>query len=132
MRDNIPIFCGVSGLVAVSLGAFGAHFLAERLSDVQLSAFKTGVNYQFIHTLACMIVYLFYKRSGKPAFRHTCYIFLIGILFFSGSLYLLSCKDIIGMEFLKIMGPITPFGGLFFIAGWGLFCFGSLKVFKNG
>ncbi len=130
MRDNIPIFCGLSGFTAVALGAFGAHLLADHLDASQLSTYKTGVQYQFIHTLACMALYLFYRRSAKPAYRHTCYLFLIGIVLFSGSLYLLSCKSLLGIEGFKALGVLTPIGGLFFLMGWALFCFGSINMQK--
>jgi uncharacterized membrane protein YgdD (TMEM256/DUF423 family) len=118
------IFAGL----AVILGAFGAHALKGRLSFSELQVFETGVKYQFYHSLALIILYLIYDRL-KPALLNWSGILMIGgIIFFSGSLYLLSTAETSGLPSMKkFLGPITPLGGLMFIGGWVLLLVASLK-----
>ncbi len=106
------------GAFAVIFGAFGAHYLAEHLAAKQLASFKTGVLYHFIHVLAALIVLLFSEIKKSKALRTASKLFIIGIILFSGSLYLLSTRELIGLISYKWLGPITPIGGLFFITGW--------------
>jgi uncharacterized membrane protein YgdD (TMEM256/DUF423 family) len=103
--------------LAVALGAFGAHGLKAVLEPSQLVTFETGVRYQFYHAIALFIVgvlmihtetYTLLKQAGA--------LFSIGIILFSGSLYALACADILGVP--RIVGMITPLGGLCFMAGW--------------
>ena len=118
MANSIMIISGVSGGLSVLLGAFAAHGLKKKLSPEMLSAFKTGVDYQFFHTFALALVGLSLisnniEQSLFLTWAAIC--FGIGIIFFSGSLYLLALTR------KKIFGPITPLGGLFFILGWLFF-----------
>jgi uncharacterized membrane protein YgdD (TMEM256/DUF423 family) len=118
MANLIMIISGVSGGLSVLLGAFAAHGLKKRLSPEMLSAFKTGVDYQFFHTFALALVGLSLisqniEQSQFLTWAAIC--FGMGIIFFSGSLYLLALTR------KKIFGPITPLGGLFFILGWLFF-----------
>lgn len=104
--------------LAVILGAFGAHGLKEIVSAQSLATYETGVRYHFYHGFALLATGILYERFNKKWLRFAGYCFIIGILLFSGSLYLLAVlmkPDVVGIE--KI-GLITPFGGLFFIAGW--------------
>jgi uncharacterized membrane protein YgdD (TMEM256/DUF423 family) len=105
--------------IGVILGAFGAHALEKVLDEKSLKVWNTGVLYLFIHAIGIVIIqfgmkagYLEIKR-GLLASR----LLLIGILLFSGSLFLLSTQTATGINF-KWLGPITPIGGLCFIAGW--------------
>jgi uncharacterized membrane protein YgdD (TMEM256/DUF423 family) len=107
-------------LLAVILGAFGAHGLQGKLTVKQLSTYHTAVQYQMYHAFALILAgilsnYLVIKRLKAAAAM-----FLAGIICFSGSLYLLACADLlqIGSGLKKVIGPITPLGGLFFIGGW--------------
>ena len=110
---------GIFAGTAVILGAFGAHALKEKLSIQQLQVFETGVKYQFYHAFALIAVALMTEKFNGPALYYSAWFFTIGILFFSGSLYLLSTIDINGLSGIKkILGPITPLGGLSFILGW--------------
>ncbi len=112
------IISGISGGLSVALGAFSAHGLKKKLSPEMLSAFKTGVDYQFFHTFALALVglSLISQNIDQSMFLTWAAIsFGIGIILFSGSLYLLALTR------KKIFGPITPLGGLFFILGWLLF-----------
>lgn len=103
------------GALSVALGAFGAHTLKEYLSPQSLTTFETGVRYQFYHVFALALAGLLYKSYPSKKIKLAGNLFIAGILFFSGSLYLLS---ILGAENFKWIGAITPLGGIFFIAGW--------------
>jgi uncharacterized membrane protein YgdD (TMEM256/DUF423 family) len=98
------------GLTGVILGAFGAHMMKGRLEPNLMNAYQTAVLYQFIHALALLTI----ARTGIDPktlnLAGTC--FTAGILLFSGSLYALALTGI------KVLGAITPLGGLFFIAAW--------------
>lgn len=106
------------GGTAVILGAFGAHFLKEKLSIDQLDSFKTGVYYQFIHALFLLFIGIQMEKSTGTWLTTSSYMVIIGIAFFSGSIYLLSTKELLGIPSLKWLGPITPLGGLLMILSW--------------
>lgn len=107
--------------LAVVLGAFGAHTLEGRVTADRLSVFETGVRYQMYHALALFAVA--WSWSQWPVWQVTWagYLFLAGILIFSGSLYLLVLTD------TPWLGAITPFGGLSFISGWILLAWAALS-----
>jgi uncharacterized membrane protein YgdD (TMEM256/DUF423 family) len=114
------------GMIAVILGALGSHALKEVLSPEQLESFTVGVRYQMTHVLLLIVILLtsyFEERVKLISFWLT----VIGILLFSGSIYLLSLQEFIGVK-LSFLGPITPIGGLFLILNWG---FLGLKALKN-
>ena len=102
------IISAVSGFTTVAIGAFGAHGLREKLSAEMLEVYKTGVLYQFIHTIVLLILALtdFIKTKTASIF------FLIGIILFSFSLYIYSTSGI------KFFAMITPVGGVCFLLGW--------------
>ncbi|MDD4993295.1 MAG: DUF423 domain-containing protein [Paludibacter sp.] len=104
----------ISGMTAVMLGAFGAHALKKVISPEMLEVFKTGVQYQFYHTFALLAVGILMYFGESKALKWSANLFLTGILLFSGSLYALTLTNI------KMLGVITPFGGVAFIAGWVL------------
>ena len=112
---NLFISLGaLSGLLAVAFGAFGAHALRGRLDEYAMGVFETAVQYHFYHTLALLAVGLIAMHQPQTALlRSSGWLFVIGLLLFSGSLYCLSLTGI------KWLGAITPLGGLAFIAGWG-------------
>ena len=110
----------ILGILAVTIGAFGAHGLKPKLSEYQLNIFEKGVLYHFIHTLAIMGMAILMKGQVEQMWlERSAWCFLIGIICFSGSLYLLACRDLIPFS-VAFAGPITPLGGLFFIAGWAM------------
>jgi uncharacterized membrane protein YgdD (TMEM256/DUF423 family) len=108
------MFCGA---LAVGIGAFGAHGLKALIAVDQLQTFETGVKYQFYHTFAMCFTLVATHIYNDKRFLTAAWLFLVGILMFSGSLYLLACKNILPFD-VRFVGPITPIGGAFFIAGW--------------
>lgn len=96
----------------VAAGAFGAHALRARLTAEMLSVFETGVRYHLIHALALLAVAWAATRWPGPATSAAGWLFLVGILLFSGSLYGLSLSGI------RALGAVTPVGGAAFITGW--------------
>lgn len=130
-RNNL-IITGFCGAVAVSLGALGAHWLKARLSTglitpEQLIGFDTAVKYQMYHTLAMLIVVLLSLHLQSRYLKWAFNCFLTGIFLFSGSLYILCTRNLYHADFLKVLGPVTPIGGLFFVAGWLLLAFSAAK-----
>jgi len=112
MQRTFLIIAAVSGLIAVLLGAFGAHALRGKLEPKLFDVFETGVRYQFFHTFALIAVALLIDKLGTAQLVPAGWLFVAGIVLFSGSLYLLAVKS------WKWLGPVTPLGGLLFIAGW--------------
>ena len=109
------VFFGLGALLAflaVAAGAFGAHAIRSRLSPDLLEVFETAARYHFFHALGLMVTAFAADRWPGPAIQLAGWLFLAGIVLFSGSLYLLSLTG------LRWLGAITPFGGLAFLAGW--------------
>ncbi len=103
----------VSGLIAVALGAFGAHGLRQRLSADMLAVFETGVRYQVYHALALFAVAWAVSRwTSSPQAIWAGWLFIAGTVIFSGSLYILATSGV------RWLGAITPVGGICFLAGW--------------
>ncbi len=103
----------LSGMLAVVFGAFGAHGLKGKLDDQALKVFETAVQYHFYHTFALLVVGVIALNQPQTVLlKSSGWLFVIGILVFSGSLYLLSLTGV------RWLGAITPLGGLAFIAGW--------------
>ena len=122
MNSTVLRFAGFFGFLAVLLGAFGAHGLKFLLEPEQMETFRTGVLYHFIHTLALLAIGLL-PRQKSAILGFSSIFFTAGIILFSGSLYLLSCRNILGIEDWAFLGPITPIGGLCFSLGWLLVIF---------
>lgn len=121
MNKKILIITALLGGLAVALGAFGAHGLKEILGD-QIKNWETAVKYQIFHVLAIFVVQNLSLLSDK--FKTAIGIlFVVGILFFSGSLYTIS----IGLIAAKYIWFVTPLGGLSFIAGWLALTVGLIK-----
>ena len=112
----------VLGAMAVALGAFGAHGLRKIVQPETVQTFQTGVQYQMYHTLALILTGLLYEKCYQKFTRIAGILFIIGIILFSGSLYLLTYLNATETAGMEKFGLITPFGGLAFIAGW-LFLF---------
>ncbi len=121
MKINLSITAFL-GFLAVLLGAFGAHILKEKLGVNKLKIFETGVRYQMYHVIVLLFINTYNGLNSKTK-NIISTLFFIGILFFSGSLYLLTTSNVNS----KILGPITPLGGLFLMLGWVLLLFNFIK-----
>lgn len=117
MSRKIILLATILLAIAVVLGALGAHALKAKLSPEHLESFKTGVTYQFYHGFGLLLLGICMEVFKKPGLKYVAYLFGLGILFFSGSIYLLSTTEISGLNVL-FLGPVTPLGGVLFIAGW--------------
>ena len=115
MNNKLISIAALLAFLAVTLGAFGAHYLSELLSTEKLNSFETGVRYQFYHSLALLIIGLNANKLNATVLIGK--FMLIGIVFFSFSIYLLSLQELIGIN-LSILGPITPIGGLLLMISW--------------
>lgn len=105
-------------MVAVILGAFGAHAFKDIIPAEQLITFETGVRYHFYHALAILLVDLFIHFRKSKLLIAAGWLFTAGIVCFSGSLYILAFRETISDLPTAVLGPITPIGGTLFIAGW--------------
>lgn len=114
------LIAAVSGFLAVAIGAFGAHGLKPHLTSEAMGWFETGSRYHFYHTLAILAVALLAKGDSK-LWNYSGWAFLLGILLFSGSLYVMAVTGI------RVLGAVTPIGGLAFLAGWGLLAVAGLR-----
>jgi uncharacterized membrane protein YgdD (TMEM256/DUF423 family) len=112
----------VSGILlaglAVALGAFGAHGLKKVVDEQSAEVFKTGVQYQFYHALALILTGLLSIHFSSKEIKRAGALFIGGIILFSGSLYAITAFKAMETTVPKFIGPITPLGGLLFIAGW--------------
>lgn len=125
MSRKIIITAAIFGLLAVIAGAFGAHGLEPLLAPKQKEVWHTAVQYQFYHVFA--LLFLSFFNGEAKLTRISYYLFTFGIICFSGSLYLLACTNLLGITNLMIIGPITPLGGLLFIAGWATLAFAAIR-----
>jgi uncharacterized membrane protein YgdD (TMEM256/DUF423 family) len=105
------------GLTAIILGAFGAHALKKVLTEAQLQSFEVGVRYQMYHALFLLFIGVFTFLNEKERLI-IFWLTISGVLFFSGSIYLLAINGITNLK-TKWLGPITPIGGLLLISAWG-------------
>jgi uncharacterized membrane protein YgdD (TMEM256/DUF423 family) len=118
----------IFGMLAIILGAFGAHALKKILSVDELATFETGVKYQMYHALFLLFIGLATELPEK-AKKTIYYLVVIGVLFFSGSIYLLATNSQTSFDF-KVIGFITPIGGLLLILAWAILLVHFLKKSK--
>ena len=128
MIKNILIKASILGCIGIILGAFGAHALKEVLTPEQLTSFNTGVRYQIIH--AVVLLFLVVDKFDIKQFKLAANFIFFGVILFSGSIYILTLKNIIAIDVLKFAGPITPIGGLLLILGWLFILIGACKLKK--
>lgn len=125
MERKILITAAVLGLVAIILGAFGAHGLKKLIEPEAVATFETGVKYQMYHALFL----LFVGTTNFATQKVKKYIFILvvtGVLFFSGSIYFLACNTLFSFDF-RTIGFITPIGGFLLIAAWALLLLNLMK-----
>jgi uncharacterized membrane protein YgdD (TMEM256/DUF423 family) len=123
MQKLFLLLGSIAMALAVSLGAFGAHGLKEKISSDMLEIFQTGVTYHFYHALGLLAVgFLAQQLPDNSMIKWAGWLMVAGIIIFSGSLYTLSISGI------RWLGAITPLGGLCFIASWLIF---ALAIWRN-
>ena len=115
------ILGATSAFLAVAAGAFGAHALRARLAPDLLNIFETGARYHMYHSLGLIAIGLLSQLRPSPLLNGAGWAMLVGILLFSGSLYALALSGV------RVLGAITPLGGLGFLAGWGLFALAAWR-----
>jgi len=129
MEKKILILGLILGMLSIIFGAFGAHALKKVLSEESLVSFETGVRYQMYHALFLLLIANTAFLSVKEK-SILFYLVLVCFLFFSGSIYLLSTSVLTGIK-SKILGPITPIGGLILIVSWGYFLYALIVKNTN-
>jgi uncharacterized membrane protein YgdD (TMEM256/DUF423 family) len=127
MSRRILLTASLSGAIAVMFGAFGAHSLKNVLTAGALEIWAKGVEYQFYHTFALLFLAQVAAAGGDRLIKWSSVFFTLGIVFFSGSLYLLATRELLNIGFVSYIGPITPVGGLCFILGWVLLFVATLR-----
>lgn len=121
MREFIAIG-SISLALSVALGAFGAHILEDQVTQEMMDIFSLGNDYQMIHSLGLLLIGLLMKYlPSQTLLKWSGWLLIVGILIFSGSLYILAITGV------HILGAITPFGGFAFIVGWLLLAYATLK-----
>ncbi|MEO8773037.1 MAG: DUF423 domain-containing protein [Gelidibacter sp.] len=129
MNRTILITASVLGIIAIALGAFGAHGLKELISVEAQQTFETGVRYQMYHALMLLFVggtTFLTEKSKKTIYL----LVLVGVVLFSGSIYGLSTRDITEINF-KSIGFVTPIGGMLLIIAWVIMMINFLKVTRD-
>lgn len=111
----------INGFLAVALGAFGAHGLEGKISESALKTWEKAVNYQMFHTVSVLLTGILLLKTQSSMLLSAGWMFVIGILLFSGSLYLYSTTGV------RTLAMITPFGGVAFLIGWILLGYGLIK-----
>ncbi len=119
----------ILAVLTVAMGAYGAHALEKTVSDDAVAIFQTAVRYQFYHVFALLATAMLYKEFPFATTVWAGRLFIIGIILFCGSLYVLTWVKAAVIPGYKFIGPITPFGGLAFIGGW--ICL-LVSFFRNG
>jgi uncharacterized membrane protein YgdD (TMEM256/DUF423 family) len=129
MNKNFLVIAAFMGALAVMLGAFGAHALKTMLPGDQsqsLATFETAVRYQFYHVFALALTGILYAGYPNKSLKAAGQLFIIGTIFFSGSLYVLTYGAVTGAS-LQWAGPVTPLGGIMLIIGWICLGLGMMK-----
>ncbi len=127
MHKGYLITAACIGALSVALGAFGAHALKEVLTEQSLGTYETAVRYQFYHVFALALTAILYKTFPNGFVKNAGRLFITGIIFFSGSLYLLTYGSASNLSF-RWAGPLTPLGGAMLISGWICLALGIRKA----
>jgi uncharacterized membrane protein YgdD (TMEM256/DUF423 family) len=128
MQNKILPFAFFAAALAVALGAFGAHGLKPLLDEKGLQNYQTAVQYHFYHALALAICGVLQQFTNSKKVLTAAWLFGVGLLLFSGSLYAMSFFKAAGQTVPKWLGPVTPLGGVSFIAGWVLLLSASASI----
>lgn len=119
----------LSWAICISIGALGAHWLKTKLSIDQLASFETGNRYHFYINIALILLILLQTKFEITKFKAIFRLLAIGMILFSGSIYILATKSVHGLEAVKFLGPITPIGGVLMIVSWVMLAF-NIKTMK--
>ncbi len=135
MKNPFLIVASFLGATGVALGAMGAHWLREKfkagiIDNFQYEAFDKATKYQLLHALVLLFIYFLYNQMPSKLVKITGWLFTIGVLFFSGSIYFLCTQNITGINF-SFLGPVTPLGGVLMIAAWTCLLVFSVKKLKG-
>lgn len=126
MLRKFMMIGSINALLSVALGAFGAHILKSKIDSDMLAVYETGIQYHMMHALGLIAIALMAERfEQRKLVSAAGWLLLIGIILFSGSLYVLS------MSGIKVLGAITPFGGVAFLAGWLCVFLAAMKQKKQ-
>ena len=117
MHKGYLVTAAFIGALSVALGAFGAHALKSILTEQSLNTYETAIRYQFYHVFALALTGVLYQSYPNKLLKAAGQLFIFGIIFFSGSLYLLTYGSTKGVSF-RWAGPITPLGGVMLIIAW--------------
>jgi uncharacterized membrane protein YgdD (TMEM256/DUF423 family) len=121
----LAVVAAISGFLAVAFGAFGAHALRAIVAPDMLSVWQTAVHYQMFHALALLFIVVLSRQKPNALLRLSGYLFVLGTVLFSGSLYLMVITGI------KALGMITPIGGVLFLCGWLALAFALVRFFSD-
>ena len=127
MTQFTLVFAAIFGMLAIILGAFGAHALKKTLNEDQLKSFETGVKYQMYHAIV-LLTLGFQLEFTQSIETYIIYSFVGGIVLFSFSIYGLVISSAKNKK-LRFLGPVTPLGGLLLTIGWGLFLYYAITTF---
>jgi uncharacterized membrane protein YgdD (TMEM256/DUF423 family) len=123
MRKKNFVIAALFGATAVLLGSLGAHFLKSKMvngiiTSDQLSGFDTATKYQLFHAILLLLIAVIQTNKNEKFLTYARNFIVIGIIFFSFSIYLLTTKNITGLQNISFLGPVTPLGGILLILGW--------------
>lgn len=127
MKQIVLVFGSIYGALSVTLGALGAHALKKVLTESQLQSFEVGVKYQMYHAIVLLVIGFFFTFETRLQ-QMMGWSFISGTFLFSFSIYFLSLSSLIGAN-LKVLGPVTPLGGLLMILGWCLLLIQIVRSF---
>ena len=138
MQKKFIVTAAIMGMFSVVIGAWAAHGIESFIPDIdsdkakKIASFKVGVRYQFYHTFLLLFLGLIPIKKFENRLNWVFILVITGVILFSGSIYLLALKSQVGLEgFAKILGPITPIGGLTLILAWGILLLYGLKLKKD-
>lgn len=113
--------------ITIIIGALGAHFLKSILDATELNSIETAVRYQMYHAFAIMFLVLLATKAKPSTINTLLYVFIVGIICFSGSIYVFTLLSILNINVPSFVRLITPIGGLLLVTGWGILCSNSIK-----
>ena len=131
LLKNQVVFASISAAVSVMILALAAHFLQNILAESQINAVKTAANIQLIHSISIFALSNLSNIVNISTLKRALNFMIAGIIAFSGSIYILSLKAILNLNWLKIFGPVTPVGGVLLIISWIIVAISIYNSNKN-